>query len=189
MQLHRVGVGQKSLGVAGPVVEKIGDSDRFGERLAAWLATLRLNDAGDAPAVVEHPILERQQPGFAALRANRFPFGLKQAKFPGRGGDRISPLVRHFTDEPPVGGIAHFDVVRMPSFQSFSRTLSGEGDWWLVFLPSRRQRSGVAGCLLDELHPGGQPELGVDVGEVGLHGSRRHEKPGGNVFVGQPFAD
>ena len=30
---------------------------------------------------------------------------------------------------------------------------------------------GVAGCFLDELHAGGQAELGVDVGEVGLHGA------------------
>jgi hypothetical protein len=27
-------------------------------------------------------------------------------------------------------------------------------------------RSGVAGCLLGELHPGGQAQLGVDAGEV-----------------------
>ena len=36
-------------------------------------------------------------------------------------------------------------------------------------------RSGVAGCLLGELHPGGQAQLGVDVGEVmvwdGFHGA------------------
>jgi hypothetical protein len=30
----------------------------------------------------------------------------------------------------------------------------------------------VAGCYLDELHAGGEPEFGVDVGEVGLHGAR-----------------
>ena len=27
----------------------------------------------------------------------------------------------------------------------------------------------VTGCFLDELHAGGQAQLGVDVGEVGLH--------------------
>jgi hypothetical protein len=32
--------------------------------------------------------------------------------------------------------------------------------------------SGVAGCFLDELYTRGQPELGVDVGEVGLHSAR-----------------
>jgi hypothetical protein len=31
-------------------------------------------------------------------------------------------------------------------------------------------RSGVAGCLLRELYARGQPEFGVDVVEVGLHG-------------------
>ena len=35
-----------------------------------------------------------------------------------------------------------------------------------------RPCSGVAGRFLGELHAGGQPELGVDVGEVGLHGAR-----------------
>jgi hypothetical protein len=32
--------------------------------------------------------------------------------------------------------------------------------------------SGVAGCFLDELHARGDPEFGVDVAEVGLHGPR-----------------
>ena len=32
--------------------------------------------------------------------------------------------------------------------------------------------SRVASCLLGELHPGGQAEFGVDVGEVRLHGAR-----------------
>src|SRR5271156_5617239 len=43
--------------------------------------------------------------------------------------------------------------------------------------------SGVAGCFLDELHPRAEAEFGVDVGEVGLHGARRDEKPGGDVVV------
>jgi sulfite reductase alpha subunit-like flavoprotein len=33
-------------------------------------------------------------------------------------------------------------------------------------------RSSVAGCFLSELHAGRQTKLGVDVGEVGLHGAR-----------------
>jgi hypothetical protein len=33
-------------------------------------------------------------------------------------------------------------------------------------------RSGVAGGFLDELHAGRQPQVGVDVCEVGLHGAR-----------------
>jgi len=41
--------------------------------------------------------------------------------------------------------------------------------------------------FLNELHPGGQAELGVNVGEVGLHGARRDEKARANVFVAQPF--
>ena len=32
--------------------------------------------------------------------------------------------------------------------------------------------SGVLGCFLGELHARGQAELGVDVGEVRLHGAR-----------------
>ncbi len=47
--------------------------------------------------------------------------------------------------------------------------------------------SGVAGGLLGELDSGGEAELGVDVGEVGLHGAGRYEQPGGDVFVGQSF--
>jgi hypothetical protein len=47
----------------------------------------------------------------------------------------------------------------------------------------------VAGRFLCELHPGGQPEFGVDVREVGLHGAWRDEKPCGDVVIGQPFAD
>ena len=35
-----------------------------------------------------------------------------------------------------------------------------------------RGRSGMAGRFLGELHARGQPQLGVDVGEVGLHGAR-----------------
>ena len=30
----------------------------------------------------------------------------------------------------------------------------------------------VAGCFLNELHPAGEAEFGVDVGEAGLHGAR-----------------
>ena len=45
--------------------------------------------------------------------------------------------------------------------------------------------SGVAGCFLDELHTRGQTEFGVDVGEVGLHGAGRDEKPCADVFVAQ----
>ena len=47
----------------------------------------------------------------------------------------------------------------------------------------------MAGRLLRELHAGGQAELRVDVGEVGLHGARRDEKSCGDVIVGQSFAD
>ena len=35
-----------------------------------------------------------------------------------------------------------------------------------------RAGSAVAGCFLSELHPGGESEFGIDVGEVGLHGAR-----------------
>jgi hypothetical protein len=52
-----------------------------------------------------------------------------------------------------------------PSFQSFSQTpflRNGIGGW--VFLPSRRQRSAVAGRFLDKLHPRAEAEFGVDVG-------------------------
>ena len=43
--------------------------------------------------------------------------------------------------------------------------------------PSRcRGRSGVAGSFLDELHPGGEAKLRVDVGEVELH-SRTTSRP------------
>jgi hypothetical protein len=37
---------------------------------------------------------------------------------------------------------------------------------------SKRLSSAVPGCFLSELHPRGQAEFGVDVGEVGLHGAR-----------------
>jgi hypothetical protein len=47
----------------------------------------------------------------------------------------------------------------------------------------------VTGCFLDELHPRAEAEFGVDVGEVGLHGARRDEKPPGDVVVGQSFTD
>jgi hypothetical protein len=43
--------------------------------------------------------------------------------------------------------------------------------------------------LLHQLHPRSDAELGVDVGEVGLHGARGHEKPCGDVFIGQTFTD
>ncbi len=60
-----------------------------------------------------------------------------------------------------------------PSFQSFPQTPSlRNGIGGLVFLPSRRQRSAVAGRFLDQLDARGQSELGVDVREVGLHGAR-----------------
>ena len=41
-----------------------------------------------------------------------------------------------------------------------------------VFDLNCRCRSAVPGCFLNELHPRGQPEFGVDVGEMGLHGPR-----------------
>jgi len=36
----------------------------------------------------------------------------------------------------------------------------------------RQRRSGVASRFLNELHARAEAELGVDVGEVGLHGTR-----------------
>ncbi len=65
-------------------------------------------------------------------------------------------------------------MVRSDAFVSviFRTPFLRNGIGGLVFLPSRRQRSGVAGCFLDELHPRGEAEFGVDVGEVGLHGAR-----------------
>jgi hypothetical protein len=36
---------------------------------------------------------------------------------------------------------------------------------------SCRHQSAVPGCFLNELHAGGESELGVDVREVGLHGA------------------
>src|SRR5262249_58632776 len=38
-------------------------------------------------------------------------------------------------------------------------------------------RSEAAGCFLRELHAGGEPELGVDMGEVSCHGARGNEEP------------
>jgi hypothetical protein len=52
----------------------------------------------------------------------------------------------------------------MPVFTRGPRT-SDEGLEQLAF-------SGVPGGFLGELHPGGQAEFGVDVGEVGLHRAR-----------------
>jgi len=46
----------------------------------------------------------------------------------------------------------------------------------------------VAGRFLDQLHARSKPELGVDVGEVGLHGARWDEKPGGDVVIAQAIA-
>ncbi len=47
----------------------------------------------------------------------------------------------------------------------------------------------MPGCLLRELHAGGEPEFGVDVSEVGLHGTRGEEKSGGDIVVGEAFTD
>ena len=49
--------------------------------------------------------------------------------------------------------------------------------------------SGVAGRFLRELNTGSDTELGVNVGEVGLHGARRNEKPRSDVSAGQSFRD
>src|ERR1700739_4163414 len=49
--------------------------------------------------------------------------------------------------------------------------------------------SGVAGRFLRELDTGSDTELGVNVGEVGLHGARRDEKPRADVSVRQPLRD
>jgi hypothetical protein len=38
--------------------------------------------------------------------------------------------------------------------------------------PAYPAESAMAGCFLRELHAGGEPEFGVDVGEMGLHGAR-----------------
>ena len=92
---------------------------------------------------------------------------------PGRGRDRVGPLVRHFTDDPPVGGITDlYGRVGCLRFSHFPDPFLRNGIGGLVFLLSRRQRSGVAGCFLDELYAAGEAEFGVDVGEVGLHGAR-----------------
>ena len=60
-----------------------------------------------------------------------------------------------------------------PSFQSFSQTpFLRNGIGGLALPRFSRQRSGVAGCFLDELYAAGEAEFGEDVGEVGLHGAR-----------------
>ena len=56
-------------------------------------------------------------------------------------------------------------------FRHFRTPFLRNGIGGLVFLPSRGQRSGVAGGFLDELYAAGEAEFGVDVGEVGLHGA------------------
>ena len=58
----------------------------------------------------------------------------------------------------------------------------------MAFAPFSRRRLGVAGCFLHELYAAGEAKFGVDVGEVGLHGARRHEKPCRDVVVGQTLA-
>jgi hypothetical protein len=47
----------------------------------------------------------------------------------------------------------------------------------------------MARGLLRELHPRGQSQLGVDVGEMGLHGARGDEQPRGDVLVAQALSD
>src|ERR1700754_2713299 len=49
--------------------------------------------------------------------------------------------------------------------------------------------SGVASGLLGELHPGAEPEFGVDVGEVSCHGARGDEEPSCDVLIAESFAD
>ena len=64
-------------------------------------------------------------------------------------------------------------VVRQPfADQSEDAALSAQA----ASNPTRGDALGTrglraAGCFLGELHAGGQAELGVDVGEVGLHGA------------------
>jgi hypothetical protein len=47
----------------------------------------------------------------------------------------------------------------------------------------------LASRLVGQLHAGGHAEFGVDVREVGLHGPRSDEKPGGNVLIAQSLTD
>jgi hypothetical protein len=47
----------------------------------------------------------------------------------------------------------------------------------------------MAGSFLGQLYARREAKLGVHVGEVGLHGAWRDEKPCGDVFVAESLAD
>ena len=47
----------------------------------------------------------------------------------------------------------------------------------------------MPGGLLRQLYARAEPEFGVDVGQVRLHGSWGDEQPGGDVLVAQALAD
>jgi len=69
---------------------------------------------------------------------------------------------RHLTWRCQCGAVRYGPVLGVGCSLHAGQPTSASPQW----------RSGVASCLLNELHPGGQSELGVDVGEVGLHSAR-----------------
>jgi hypothetical protein len=92
-------------------------------------------------------------------------------------GSFVSPPATFRLGEPIRDDVEGFKIVAVSEVDTFVSVILrtpflGNGIVGLVFLPSRRQRSGVAGCFLDELDARAEAEFGVDVGEVGLHGAR-----------------
>ena len=67
---------------------------------------------------------------------------------------------------------APFETCRIPPAGRPTDLDRNQGLHDYVFDLSRRHRSDVAGCFLSELDAGCQAEFGVDVSQVGLHGSR-----------------
>ena len=92
--------------------------------------------------------------------------------------------------------------VARPDARSRKSLTSGRPDWRTVSFTAVAAESAIHGDtagegispvlrvargLLSELHPGSEAEFAVHVGEVRLHGARRHEEPGGDLLVGKPL--
>ena len=151
----QAGVGQEPdhLRLVGPRLAParppVRGSDSRGRRAYAWAASRPSH--GLRGGVVLHRRAEHlaQQPECVLDRRSADPVGdhLGHPR-PDRRGLHIDD--RHVT---PLG----FD----PATQALLRVVVRYG---------RPDGSGVPDCCLSELHPGGQAEFGVDVGEVGFHG-------------------
>ena len=104
-------VGEELLGVAGPVLDGVGDQDGLDAGVVARLARLGHQDIGQQIGVVQDPVLPLEHPLLAPAGADGLPLRLEQPQLTRLGRDGVGSVDRNRADDVAVGGVVDGDGV------------------------------------------------------------------------------